>query len=306
MLDEALAGLAIHPDGRYVDATFGRGGHSRAILQRLGGEGRLLAIDRDAVAIDSQAARSLCEDARFTLVHGRFSALTELVRARGWEASVDGILLDLGVSSPQLDEAERGFSFSADGPLDMRMDPSSGESAAQWLARVDEATLACVLFEYGEERHARRIARAIVAARSKVPLQRTAQLAELVMRASPTRDRHKHPATRTFQALRIAINQELDELRQVLPQAAALLRPGGRLAVIAFHSLEDRIVKRFIRDAARAQEPIVTAVSPRMPNSVPLKPIGKAQFPHDDEVRRNPRARSAVLRVAEKLADQTR
>ncbi|MBM5813075.1 MAG: 16S rRNA (cytosine(1402)-N(4))-methyltransferase RsmH, partial [Gammaproteobacteria bacterium] len=246
LLEAALAALAVRPDGRYVDATFGRGGHAAAILARLGDRGTLLAIDRDPDAAAAARAR-FGADPRVTLRQGPFSGLAGLAGPQ----PVDGILFDLGVSSPQLDDARRGFSFLRDGPLDMRMDPAAGESAAAWLARAGERELATVLARYGEERHARRIARALVLARAGTRLASTAQLAALVAAAVPGREPGRHPATRTFQALRIRVNDELGELTRALPPAVELLAPGGRLVVISFHSLEDRIVKRFLRDAAR-------------------------------------------------------
>jgi 16S rRNA (cytosine1402-N4)-methyltransferase len=299
LLDEALGALALRPDGFYVDATFGRGGHTRAILARLGKQGKLLAIDRDPQAVS--AARALLDpDPRASVVHSPFSRLGEAIR--GFGCPVDGILLDLGVSSPQLDDAARGFSFLRDGPLDMRMDPEGGEAAAAWLARASEREIATVISRLGEERYARRIAHAIVTARIEHPIATTAGLAGVVSQAVPTREPGKHPATRTFQALRIHVNRELEELEQVLPQAVECLAPGGRLVVISFHSLEDRIVKRFMRresrdDPAWAGLPTVPAHA-----RARLSLVGRAVFPSDDEVRRNPRARSAVLRAAEKVA----
>jgi 16S rRNA (cytosine1402-N4)-methyltransferase len=299
-LEEGVQALAIQPGGTYIDATFGRGGHARAILARLGPGGRLIGLDRDPEAI--ACARTLAaSDHRFTAVQARFGAIAEALAAAGVAARVQGILLDLGVSSPQLDSADRGFSFGGDGPLDMRMDPDQGESAAHWLARVDEATLADTLHQLGEERYARRIARAIVAARALTPITTTAELAAIVARSVPTREPGKHPATRTFQALRIRINDELGELERALGQVCDLLAAGGRLAVISFHSLEDRIVKRFMRDEAQG---------PRLPKGLPvpasatlgrLRIIGKPLRPSASEVAANPRARSAVLRVAERL-----
>jgi 16S rRNA (cytosine1402-N4)-methyltransferase len=246
LLDEVLAGLSVQRDGRYCDATFGRGGHTAAILAALGPEGRVVAIDRDPEAIAAGQARFGAEP-RLTLVWGSFGRLEERVRAAGLEGGLQGVLLDLGVSSPQFDEARRGFSFMQDGPLDMRMDYESGQSASQWLARASERELVDVLRTLGEERFARRIANRIVAAREVEPITRTRQLADLVAAAVPTREPGKHPATRTFQAIRIHVNGELDALEAALPQAVRLLEPGGRLAVISFHSLEDRIAKRFIQ-----------------------------------------------------------
>jgi len=299
LLGEVLEALSVRADGFYVDATFGRGGHSRAILARLGERGTLLAIDRDPQAVAAARAQ-LGADPRAMIVHAPFSRLSEVLTATGRKA--DGILLDLGVSSPQLDDAARGFSFLRDGPLDMRMDPASGESAAQWLARSDEREIATVIARLGEDRFARRIARAIVAARAEQPIETTGRLAEVVARAVPTREPGKHPATRTFQALRIHVNRELEELEQVLPQAVEALAPGGRLAVISFHSLEDRMVKRFLRRAA--QDDPAWAGLPAVPEHAraTLRLVGKAVFPGEAEVAANPRARSAVLRAAERVA----
>ncbi len=302
LLAESLDGLNIRPDGFYIDCTFGRGGHSQGILQRLGPEGRLLAIDRDQDAIGSAVARQLRQDHRFELSYGCFSQLQGLLPAGWLERGVDGVLMDLGVSSPQLDESERGFSFLREGPLDMRMDRQSGLSAAEWLQQVDEKKLASVLFEYGEERFARRIARAIVEAREVAPITTTRQLAGLIEKAVPVKEKHKHPATRSFQAIRIEINQELEEIKQGLAQAVEVLRPAGRLVVIAFHSLEDRLVKRFIRqESGRKNNPGRLPVLEKDIQQGVLKKIGKAVRASRDEVANNPRSRSAVMRVAEKL-----
>jgi 16S rRNA (cytosine1402-N4)-methyltransferase len=299
MLDEVLAALSPRPDGFYVDATFGRGGHARAILARLSEKGALLAMDRDPDAV-AAARAALGSDPRVAIVHAPFSRLGEALDACPRQA--DGILLDLGVSSPQLDDAARGFSFLRDGPLDMRMDPGAGESAAAWLARAGERDIARAVAELGEDRFARRIARAIVAARTEAPIVTTGRLAEIVSEAVPTREPGKHPATRTFQALRMLVNRELDELDAALPQAARHLAPGGRLAVISFHSLEDRRVKRFIR--RESQDHPAWAGLPQVPPEARarLSPVGKAAFPSEQECARNPRARSAVLRVAERRA----
>jgi 16S rRNA (cytosine1402-N4)-methyltransferase len=301
LLDEVLDGLAVKADGRYCDATFGRGGHSAAILDRLGPTGRLCAIDRDPEAIAAGRER-FAADRRLTLVRGSFGRLEERVRAANFEGGLQGVLLDLGVSSPQLDEARRGFSFMQDGPLDMRMDNESGTSAAQWLARATEREIADVLFKLGEEKFSRRIARAIVAARGSQPITTTRQLAELVAGAVPTREPGKHPATRTFQAIRIHVNRELEEIEAALPQAVNLLAPGGRLCVISFHSLEDRMVKRFMRREAQG-DPIYAELPDVPPHARPrLKLVGGAVMASDSEVAANPRARSAVLRVAERVA----
>jgi 16S rRNA (cytosine1402-N4)-methyltransferase len=299
MLEEAVAGLHVRANGIYVDGTFGRGGHSRRILQELAG-GRLIALDRDLAAV--RAAESIT-DSRFTMRHGRFGELRELL-AREGVARVDGILLDLGVSSPQLDDGARGFSFRHDAPLDMRMDQSRGITAGEWLNTADESEIREVIKHHGEERFAKSIAAAIVAARARGDLGGTRQLAALVANAIPAREPRQEPATRTFQALRIHVNRELEELSLVLPQCVTLLNPGGRLAVVSFHSLEDRIVKRCLREAAAGD------MRARVPERLPLraaempKPLmrvtGRAQRPGAAEVARNPRARSAVLRVAER------
>ena len=300
LLGPVLDGLRIKREGCYVDATFGRGGHSSAILERLNANGRLIAIDRDPQAIAS-APQALLADSRFELIRGKSAELETFIRERNLEGAVDGLLLDLGVSSPQLDEADRGFSFRRDGPLDMRMDPESGISAAEWLTTVDEKELTHVLRHFGEERHAARIAKAIVAVREASPLARTAQLAEIVAMASPERQQRKHPATKTFQAIRIFINDELEQLKSTLDQSVDVLRAEGRLCVISFHSLEDRIVKRFIRD--RSSEPEQYRGMPEVPaeHRPKLKPIGKLIEATADEIAANVRARSARLRVAEKI-----
>jgi 16S rRNA (cytosine1402-N4)-methyltransferase len=296
LLQEAVDALNIKPDGVYVDGTFGRGGHSRLILQTLGAHGRLVAFDKDPMAI---AAARLIDDARFQIAHSGFEHLREVLRELAIE-KVDGVLLDLGVSSPQLDDAQRGFSFRFDAPLDMRMDTSRGETAAQWLSEVDEGLLAEVISDYGEERFARKIARALVAARQESPILTTGQLAEIVAKNVHSREPGKNPATRTFQAIRIYINRELEELESVLPQCMDSLKVGGRMSVISFHSLEDRIVKRFMRDMAQGDKlprnlPIRAADIPQ----AKLRLIGKAIHASEQELQNNPRARSAVLRVAE-------
>ncbi|MFV8824821.1 16S rRNA (cytosine(1402)-N(4))-methyltransferase RsmH [Thauera sp. WH-2] len=297
LLAEAVDALAIRADGIYVDGTFGRGGHSRAVLERLGPHGRLIAFDRDPMAI---AAGRAIEDARLTLVHSAFSALDEALSGLQVE-KVDGVLLDLGVSSPQLDEGARGMSFRYDAPLDMRMDTSRGQTVAQWLAEASVGQITEVIRDYGEERFAHAIAKAIAAARAGGAVATTGQLAALVEKAVRTREPGQHPATRTFQALRIFINQELEELSRVLPACVARLAPGGRLAVISFHSLEDRIVKRFMRDESRP--PVLPRRLPLRAADLPaprLRLLGKAIRPTEQEVEANPRARSAVLRVAER------
>ena len=295
MRDAVLTGLALRPNGRYLDGTFGRGGHARAILERLGADGCLLLMDRDPQAI-AHARREFGGDPRVAIRHGNFSGMREWDAVR---AGLDGVLLDLGVSSPQIDDAARGFSFQADAPLDMRMDPTQGESAADFLARAGEREIADVLFRYGEERMSRRIARAIVARRAEAPLRTTCELAELIERTLGRRERNKHPATRTFQALRIRTNDELGSLERALPAATSALKPGGRLAVISFHSLEDRIVKQFIRGPRPA--PVRRGLPPPPMAASLLRAVGHAQMPDAGEIARNPRARSAVLRVAEKL-----
>lgn len=303
MLAEVLQQLAIKNDGIYMDGTFGRGGHSKEILDRLGESGRLLAFDRDADAVNSDFAQIMCKDKRFQLKHSCFSGLESLAEAEGLLGNVDGILLDLGVSSPQLDNPERGFSFLRDGALDMRMDAHSGVSAAEWLATVDESLLIKVLFDYGEERFARRIARAVIEKRAETPIETTRQLAKLIEDAVPVKEKHKHPATRSFQAIRIEINRELDELKDVLQQAAKVLKPGGRLVVISFHSLEDRIVKRFIRNESGAKfNPGKLPIKEADIEQGLLKKIGKALKASPQEVSQNPRSRSAVLRVAERVS----
>jgi 16S rRNA (cytosine1402-N4)-methyltransferase len=298
MREAVLAGLAVRPDGRYLDGTFGRGGHARAMLHGLGVGGRLLLMDRDPQAI-AHAQREFGGDARVAIRHANFSTMAEWDEAC---AGLDGVLLDLGVSSPQLDDAARGFSFQSDASLDMRMDPTNGMSAADFLANADEREIADVLFRYGEERMSRRIARAIVAHRIESPIRTTRELAELVERTLGRRERNKHPATRTFQALRLHVNDELGSLERALPAAVEVLNPGGRLAVISFHSLEDRIVKQFVRGPQQAPVRRGLPIPPR--ESAPLRAVGRAQMPDADEIERNPRARSAVLRIAEKIASE--
>jgi 16S rRNA (cytosine1402-N4)-methyltransferase len=300
LLAEALTGLSIKPDGVYVDGTFGRGGHAGAILAVLGPEGRLLAMDRDPEAIRS-AEQQFGDDPRFEIEQGAFTMLSNMIAQRQLQGRVNGLLLDLGVSSPQLDDASRGFSFSEDGPLDMRMDPSSGISAATWLKTASESEISRVLKTYGEERFSRRIARSIVETRHETPLQTTRQLAELVAAAIPVREKNKHPATRSFQAIRIFINSELDEITAVLDQVIDVLAPQGRLAVISFHSLEDRIVKRFIRDEYRGEQAPLEFPLAGMDYVPRLKPVGKVIRASEAELNDNPRARSAVLRLAERL-----
>ena len=306
LLHEAVDGLALKEDGIYIDATFGRGGHSRLILSKLSANGRLIAIDRDPRAI-TEAQK--IQDPRFHIEHNSFSAIPEICEKLGLTGKINGILLDLGVSSPQLDDAERGFSFMKDGPLDMRMDTTKGLSAAQWLQQVSEQDLAWVLKTFGEERFAKRIAQTIVnynksaVEKNSEILNRTLQLAELIAQSVPFKDKHKHPATRSFQAIRIYINSELEELESLLQSALTVLAPQGRLSVISFHSLEDRMVKHFMRKQSKGED---------IPKGLPLredqierrqtlKTIGKAIQPSDEEIAFNPRSRSAVLRIAERI-----
>lgn len=297
LLEEAVAAMNLQPDGIYVDATFGRGGHSRAILEKLGPRGRLIALDRDPAAV---AAGKALDDARFRMVHAPFSALAEAVRAAG-VAEVDGVLFDLGVSSPQLDEAERGFSFRFEAPLDMRMDTSRGMTAAEWLNQAPVEEIAQVVRDYGEERFARQVARAIAQARTESPLTSTRQLAQVVAGAVRTRERGQDPATRTFQAVRIFVNRELEEIEQALPQAAALLKTGGRLVVISFHSLEDRLVKQYMRRESQGEQvPLEIPVLASDLRGGCLRLVGRALKPSASESRENPRARSATMRVAER------
>ena len=301
LLDEVLEALNIHADGFYIDGTFGRGGHSHAILQRLGPDGYLLAFDKDPAAV-AAASSEFASDSRFEIVQGSFTMLRQQVVKRNMSGRVAGILFDFGVSSPQLDDPKRGFSFRYDAPLDMRMDTGSGVPVADWLNAAGEKEIADVIYRYGEERASRRIARAIVNCRNETPITTTRQLAELVKRVLPGKKQDIHPATRTFQALRIFINHELEDIEQVMPQAVEVLAVGGRMVAISFHSLEDRLVKRFIRDESRP--PPLPPDLPVMPNSmsIRLKPVGKKIRAGETEIARNPRARSAVLRVAEKLS----
>ena len=300
LLHEAVEALQVKPEGLYVDGTFGRGGHSRLILEKLGAHGRLIALDKDPLAV---AAGQVIDDPRFVMVHSGFAHLTEMLHGLSVE-KVDGVLLDLGVSSPQLDDEQRGFSFRFDSPLDMRMDTSNGPTAAEWLATVDEDFLGEVIRDYGEERFAKQIARALVAARQEQPVATTRQLSEIITKVVRTREPGKNPATRTFQAIRIYLNQELEEIAQVLPQCVDCLKPEGRIVVISFHSLEDRMVKRFLRDMAQGD---------KLPRNLPIRAadvpqgrlnlVGKAVRATPQEVAANPRARSAVMRVAECAGD---
>ncbi|SON48210.1 16S rRNA (cytosine(1402)-N(4))-methyltransferase RsmH [Vibrio tapetis] len=306
LLNESIDGLAIKPDGTYIDGTFGRGGHSRTILSKLGENGRLFSIDRDPTAI---AEAQKIDDPRFTIVHGPFSGMAEYAERYDLVGQVDGVLLDLGVSSPQLDDAERGFSFMKDGPLDMRMDPTSGMPVSQWLQEADLDDITWVIREFGEDKHARRIAKAIVAYRENEenePLTRTGQLVKLISEAAPKSFKEKkHPATRSFQAFRIYINSELDEIDTALKGALSILAPEGRLSVISFHSLEDRMVKHFMRKESRGPQvphglPLTEAQIAEL-GSAAMKTVGKAIKPSDAEVDVNTRSRSSVLRIGEKL-----
>ncbi|MFZ7256389.1 16S rRNA (cytosine(1402)-N(4))-methyltransferase RsmH [Avibacterium avium] len=306
LLNEAVDGLALKEKGIYIDGTFGRGGHSRLILSRLSQDGRLIAIDRDPRAI---AAAAQIQDPRFQIEHNSFSAIPEICEKLGLVGKIDGILLDLGVSSPQLDEAERGFSFMKDGPLDMRMDTTQGLSAIEWLQQVSEQDLAWVLKTFGEERFAKRIAQAIVNYNKNArqngtePLNRTLQLAELIAQSVPFKDKHKHPATRSFQAIRIFINAELEELERVLQGALQVLAPQGRLSIISFHSLEDRMVKHFMRKQSKGESlpKGLPLREDQIQRSQTLKTIGKAIMPSEQEIAQNARSRSAVLRIAERV-----
>ena len=300
LLGPVLDGLGMKKDGCYVDGTFGRGGHSSAILEHLNADGRLIAFDRDPQAIASAELALTC-DPRFTLIRGEIANLATCMGERGLTGQIDGLLLDLGVSSPQLDEADRGFSFLRDGPLDMRMDPGAGVSAAQWLKTVEQKALKNVLKQYGEEREAARIARAILAARENTAIETTGQLADIVSSVVPAHTRKKHPATKTFQAIRIFINDELEQLEAVLAQSIDVLQHGGRLCVISFHSLEDRIVKRFMRDASRESEQYRGMPNVPAEHRPKLALIGKAISATAEEIKVNIRARSARLRVAERL-----
>lgn len=299
LLKESIGGLNIKPNGVYIDGTFGRGGHSKMILNGLGESGRLIAIDQDPQAVEY--ANEHFVDERFEIQHGSFEDVKRYCEARGLVGKVDGLLLDLGVSSPQLDDAERGFSFMRKGPLDMRMNPSVGVSAKQWLKQVDEKTLKLVLQNYGEERFSGRLAREIKAASDRDELHTTLDLAELIKRVSPKTEKNKHPATRTFQAIRIAVNSELDVLKNVLESAVQVLAPEGRLSVISFHSLEDRIVKVFIRDQSTIKDLFPDSPVQLEVVEPVIKKVGKPIFPSAEECRQNARSRSAVLRIAQKL-----
>lgn len=301
LLKEAVDALITDPNGFYVDGTFGRGGHSALVLGQLSPEGHLLGIDKDVSAI-AVAKERFGEDSRFAIAHGSFAELAEFIEARGMTGKVNGVLLDLGVSSPQLDEAERGFSFQNDGPLDMRMDQTRGQSAAEWVNSAAEDDIVWVFKEYGEERFAKRMARAIIAEREKSPFTRTKHLAEVIKEANPAWEKGKHPATRAFQAIRIQVNNELTDLDVVLQQALNVLAVGGRLVVISFHSLEDRVVKRFIRRQEQG-DPVPLGVPIRDEQlNKRMRSIGKAVKASDEEVNANVRSRSAIMRIAEKIS----
>lgn len=300
LLNEAVQSLAIKPNGIYIDATFGRGGHSTEILKQLDDEGRLVAIDQDKTAIET-GQKKFQNDSRISFEHNSFSHIKSIAKHHGHYAHVNGVLLDLGVSSPQLDDPERGFSFMKNGPLDMRMNRERGVTAEKWLSSASEKQIASILHNYGEERHANRIARAIVSARQQVKLNSTGLLAAIIKKVAPSNE-DKHPATRTFQAIRIHINRELDELNETLERVVEVLAPGGRLVIISFHSLEDRIVKRFIREEVKG-DPFPSALPIGQGQLVPrLKLIAKKIKASEEEVKSNPRARSAIMRVAEKLS----
>ena len=300
LLKPTVDGLSIHPNGIYIDGTFGRGGHSRYLLDQLGPKGQLLAIDKDMAAICHGKDR-WDNEPRIQFHHQGFKALKALCQKHDLLGQIDGIMVDLGVSSPQLDTAERGVSFSQEGPLDMRMDPSSGESVAQWLAHASEEDISRVLFEYGQERFAKRIAKKIIAVRQEQSINTTTDLVKIITDVMPYRDRHKHPATRSFQALRIFINQELDELDQLLQDSLSILKVGGRMAVISFHSLEDRRVKKFVQSYLVNHTYIPAGLAAeRSTSDSPVKWVIKKHFPTEDEINQNPRARSAVLRIFER------
>jgi len=301
LMREAIDALNIRDGGVYVDATLGRAGHATQIAQRMGVTGKLIGFDRDPRAVE--LGRKVFQgDDRVTIIHGEFSRIAELLLEQVGIEKVDGILMDLGVSSPQLDQAERGFSFMRDGELDMRMDTSKGESAAQWLARVEERDLMMVLFDLGEEKFARRIARAIIATREEVTIESTLQLASIIADATPKKDKNKHPATRSFQAIRLHVNQELTQVSQALPQSVQLLNEGGHLAVISFHSLEDRIVKRFMRELSTPNLPPKNIPVSEEAYLTPLKLLSRAVKPSKEEIKENPRSRSTVLRIAKRTA----
>ena len=299
LLDEVIKALNIRSDGFYIDGTFGRGGHSREIIKRLGDKGRLLAFDKDPDAVMSVGI-DLIQDERFEIIKGSFTMLMRYVKQHEIKKQVSGVLFDFGVSSPQLDDIKRGFSFRYDAPLDMRMNPTEGESASEWLNKASEKEIADVIYKYGEERASRKISKAIIKIRKKTPIHRTKQLVEIICKAIPSNKQDIHPATKTFQAFRIYINHELDEIREVLPQATDVLCKGGRLAAISFHSLEDRIVKRFMRDQSKPKDQPLELPVAQDYRDIKLKLVGKKIRPSEDEVSKNQRARSALLRVAER------
>lgn len=301
LLEESIEALATDPQGTYIDATFGRGGHTRALLNQLGDDARVIALDQDPEAI--AAAAAFADDPRFQIIHTPFSNLQQVLDDLQLNQQVTGILFDLGVSSPQLDDAERGFSFMRDGPLDMRMNTTSGETAAEWLNRAEKDDISWVLREYGEELFARRIASAIVMDREKKPFTRTKELAEMIARVSPVKEKHKHPATRTFQAIRIHINRELEQIEQALDASLSGLKEDGRLVVISFHSLEDRLVKRFIRKHSEGKQlpPGLPVTEAERNKDKALEKVGKAIKPGKAEVQVNPRSRSSVLRIARRV-----
>jgi len=301
LIREAVDALNVREGGIYVDATLGRGGHARQIAQQMGAIGKLIAFDRDPRAIEL-GLEVFKDDRRVTVIHSEFSRMANVLQEQVDIEKVDGVLMDLGVSSPQLDQAERGFSFMRDGELDMRMDTSKGESAAEWLARVEERDLMMALFDLGEEKFARRIARAIVLTREETKIESTLQLASIIAGATPKKDKNKHPATRSFQAIRLHVNQELSQVSEALPQAVQLLSEGGRLAVISFHSLEDRIVKRFMRELSTPNLPPKNIPVAEDAYLTPLKLLSRAIKPSKQEIEENPRSRSSVLRIAERTA----
>ncbi len=303
LLKESVEALAIKPSGLYIDATFGRGGHSQHILQHLGPKGRLIAIDKDSAAIEA-AAEKFKNDARFSIVQASFADIETLCQHENILNQVDGVLFDLGVSSPQLDEAERGFSFMHDGPLDMRMDQRQTLTAEQWINSASEQEIADVIYQYGEERYSRRLAKVIVLERKEKPITRTGHLAELIKTAHPKWEKHKHPATRSFQAIRIFINRELDDLKTALLGSVNVLKTGGRLVVISFHSLEDRIVKQFIQREAKGETLPRGLPIRNIEQHLRLKRLSKAIKPSKEEVERNVRSRSSVLRIAEKISGE--
>ena len=299
LLNEVIKALNIRSDGFYIDGTFGRGGHSREIIKRLGDKGRLLAFDKDPDAVMSVGV-DLIQDERFEIIKGSFTMLMRYVKQHEIKKQVSGVLFDFGVSSPQLDDIKRGFSFRYDAPLDMRMNPTEGESASEWLNKASEKEIADVIYKYGEERASRKISKAIINIRKKTPIHRTKQLVEIICKVIPSNKQDIHPATKTFQAFRIYINHELDEIREVLPQATDVLCKGGRLAAISFHSLEDRIVKRFMRDQSKPKDQPLELPVAQDYRDIKLKLVGKKIRPSEDEVSKNQRSRSALLRVAER------